>query len=88
MSQVDSIFIFCDNKEYREQWTKDWTKIKGVFIEITPISFMTTNDDSTNQINLGQLDCSFMYTQILKDILLTINFGQKHIQEFIEHCRE
>ena len=37
MSQVDSIFIFCGNKKHHEQWTKEWSKIKGVFTEITPI---------------------------------------------------
>ena len=25
MSQVDSIFIFCENKKYHEQWAKDWS---------------------------------------------------------------
>jgi tetratricopeptide (TPR) repeat protein len=49
---------------------------------------MTTGGDDTNQKKLDQLDCSFMYTQILKDILLTITFEQNHIQEFIEHCNE
>jgi tetratricopeptide (TPR) repeat protein len=29
-----------------------------------------------------------MYTQILKEILLTIKFEQKHIQEYIGYCRE
>ena len=106
MSQVDSIFIFCGNKKHHEQWAKDWTKIKGVFTEITPIcealkkvtqqcehnatpiSFMATGGDNTNQKKLDQLDCSFMYTQILRDILLTITFEQTHIQEFIDYCRE
>ena len=37
MSQMDSVFIFCDNKKYHEQWTTEWSKIKGVFTEITPI---------------------------------------------------
>ena len=41
MSQVDSIFIFCDNKEYHEEWAKEWAKewpkIKGVFTKIDPI---------------------------------------------------
>jgi tetratricopeptide (TPR) repeat protein len=106
MSQVNSIFIFCDNKKYHEQWAKGWTKIKGVFTEITvicealkqaaqecehnatPISFMATDGNNTNQKKLDQLNCSFMYTQVLKDTLLTINFEPKHIQKFIEHCRE
>ena len=105
MSQVDSIFIFSSNKKQHEQWTKDWSKIKGVFTEISPIcealkqaaqqceqnaisiSFVTTNDDMLNK-NLNQLDCSFMYTQIMKEILLTIKFEEEHIKEFIEHCRD
>jgi hypothetical protein len=37
--------------------------------------------------NLDQLDQSFLYTQILKEILLTIKFEQKHITEFTDHCR-
>ncbi|CAF4251888.1 unnamed protein product, partial [Adineta steineri] len=100
MSQVDSIFIFCGNKIYREQWTKDWPKIKGVFTDITPIwealkeaahqceqnaipmSFMGTNK------KLDQLDPSFMYTQIIKEIILTITFNQKHIQDYLNYCRD
>ena len=27
MSQLESIFIFCGNKQYHEQWAKDWSKI-------------------------------------------------------------
>lgn len=105
MSQVDSIFIFCRNKEYHEVWANRWSKIKGVFTEITPIcdalkraarqcehnaismSFITTNTDVATK-NLNQLDSSFMYTQIFKEILLTIQFEEEHFKEFIEHCRE
>jgi tetratricopeptide (TPR) repeat protein len=104
MSQVDSIFIFCDNKKRHEQWAKEWSKIKGVFTEISPIcealkqaaqqceqnaisiSFMDTSGDLSKK-NLDQLNPTFMYTQILKEILLLIKFEQKHIQEFIDYCR-
>ncbi|CAF0935482.1 unnamed protein product [Adineta steineri] len=100
MSQVDTIFIFCNNPESHEQWTKEWPKIKGVFTDITSIcealkqaahqceqnatsiSFVASNK------KLDQLDPSFMYTQILKEILLTINFEDKHFKEFITYCRE
>jgi hypothetical protein len=37
MYQVDSIFIFCGNKKHHEQWTKEWSKIKGMFTKISPI---------------------------------------------------
>ena len=29
-----------------------------------------------------------MYTQLMKEILLTITFEQKHIDQFIQYCRE
>ena len=105
MSQVDSIFIFCGNKEYHEQWAKEWPKIKGVFTEIGPIcealkkaaqqceqnsmaiSIMATSGDLSKK-NLDQLEPSFMYTQILKEILLSIKFEQKHINEYIQYCRD
>ena len=105
MSQVDSIFIFCGNKKYHEQWTKEWSKIKGVFTEITPIcealkqasqqceqnaisiSFVPTSGDASSK-NLDRLDPMFMYTQIMKEILLTITFEQQHFKEFIDYCRQ
>jgi tetratricopeptide (TPR) repeat protein len=105
MSQVDSIFIFCGNKEHHEQWTKQWSKIKGVFTEITPIcealkqasqqceqnaisiSFVATGGDATSQ-NLDLLDPIFMYTQIMKEIILTIEFEEEHFQEYIDYCRD
>ena len=34
------------------------------------------------------LDCSFMYTQILKEILVTIEFTNEHITSFLSYCRE
>jgi tetratricopeptide (TPR) repeat protein len=51
------------------------------------ISFFKTTGGASNQ-NLDTLDSSFMYTQILKKILLTINFEQSHINDFLTYCRE
>ena len=53
----------------------------------TPISFMPTSSDISTK-NLNQLDPSFMYTQILKDILLIIDFDEQHITQFIQYCRD
>ena len=50
------------------------------------ISFVATNDDIRNT-NLDQLDPTFMYTQILKEILLSLEFEEKHMKEFIDYCR-
>ena len=51
------------------------------------ISIMDATDTLPNK-SLNQLDPSFMYTQIMKEILLTIDFQQQHIDEFIQHCRQ
>ncbi|CAF1211270.1 unnamed protein product [Adineta steineri] len=100
MSQVDTIFILCNNQECHIQWAKQWPKIKGVFTDITSIcealkpaaqqceqnaisiSFVASNK------KLDQLDPSFMYTLIMKEILLTIKFEDKHFKEFITYCQE
>ncbi|CAF1337611.1 unnamed protein product [Adineta steineri] len=75
-------------------------KIKGVFTDITSIcetlkpaahqceqnatsiSFVASNK------KLDQLDPSFMHSQILKEILLTITFEDKHFKEFTTYCRD
>jgi Tfp pilus assembly protein PilF len=54
---------------------------------LVSISFVKSTDGALNQ-NLDQLDQSFMYTQILKEILLTIDFERTHINEFLTYCRE
>jgi tetratricopeptide (TPR) repeat protein len=105
MSRVDSIFILCNDKRRHEQWTKDWSKIKGVFTDIAPIcealkqaaneceqnaipmSFIATGGDTFTK-RLNQLDCTFMYTQIMKEIILNITFDDNHIKEFIEYSRQ
>ncbi len=51
------------------------------------ISFVKSTDGASNE-KLDQLDQSFMYTQILKEILLTIDFEQSHINEFLTYCRK
>ncbi|CAF1066406.1 unnamed protein product [Adineta steineri] len=100
MSQIDSIFIFCDNQKSHEQWVKDWPKIRGIFTDITlicealreaahqceqnaiPMSFIGLNK------RLDQLDPSFMYTQIIKETILTIQFKQNPMQYYFDYCND
>jgi tetratricopeptide (TPR) repeat protein len=51
------------------------------------ISFVSTSGNATST-NLDRLDPMFIYTQIIKEILLTITFEQKHINEFIDYCND
>ncbi|UJR31055.1 hypothetical protein I4U23_018565 [Adineta vaga] len=103
MVKLDSIFVFCGSKSKHEQWTQKWTKIKGVFTQIAPIcvllkqtvqkyeqnsvslSFVAPTDISDQ--NLDQLDQSFMYTQILKEILLDIEYDDQTRKDFHSFCR-
>jgi tetratricopeptide (TPR) repeat protein len=51
------------------------------------ISFVATDGNTSNK-PLDRLDPIFMYSQILKEILLVIKFQQQHIDEFIDYCRD
>jgi hypothetical protein len=101
MPQITCIYIFCENKLEHELWINKWPKMKGVFTEISvlcealkqaaeecdrntiPMSFIETNDRTSDQ----NLDKSFLCTQILKEIVLTTDFKQQDIKEFITYYR-
>ncbi|CAF3534966.1 unnamed protein product [Rotaria sp. Silwood1] len=105
MPQISTIYIFCENQAWYEQWITQWPKIKGAFTDIAPIcrnlqqaavgfdqnmisiNFVPTRSENSKP-NLNQLDYSFMYTQIMKEILLTISFEQHHIDQFLTYCRD
>jgi tetratricopeptide (TPR) repeat protein len=52
------------------------------------MSFVAANTGDASNKTLDRLDPSFMYTQIMKEILLTIEFEEQHIQKFIDYCRK
>jgi hypothetical protein len=101
IGQLHKSFIFGKNKVEYELWVKKWSKIKNVITEVTPIhqalnqvskqceentisiSFVATNGNIFNK----NLDPMFMYSQILKEILLVIQFKQQRINKFISYCR-
>ncbi|CAF1240770.1 unnamed protein product [Rotaria sp. Silwood1] len=90
----------CD-EQWTKQWPKVkgvFTDIKPIYEALKQaiqmyeqntisMSFVPPTTGTTNQ-NLNELDKSFMYTHILKEILLTIDFERQHINEFISYCRE
>ncbi|CAF2207407.1 unnamed protein product, partial [Rotaria magnacalcarata] len=54
------------------------------FVHISIISTIGANQEK----NFDELDQSFMYKKILKEIMLAIDFQQKHFNEFISYCRQ
>lgn len=99
--QVSTIYIFDGNQARHEEWTKDWLKIKGVYTDVisicqalkqaakdcdentAPLSFIKSVDGTVNEF-----DHCFTYTQVLKDILPTLDFERSHMDDFITYCRE
>ena len=56
LRQVETIFIFCANKQYHEGWAKEWSKIKGIFTEIEPICLTlkyTAQQSERNAISIS-----------------------------------
>jgi tetratricopeptide (TPR) repeat protein len=102
MIQIKSIYIFCHHQTKHEQWINNYRKIKGIFTKIeyicdglkqdvrqcetdlTPISIVSNRSTT----NFDELDQSFMYSQLLKEILLELEDDDKTKKEFVDFCRE
>ncbi|CAF0810477.1 unnamed protein product [Adineta steineri] len=52
----------------------------------TAMSFLTVDEMASTE-NLNQLEPTFMYTQIFKDILLDMEHGNQAIKQFTAYCR-
>lgn len=100
LPQVDSLLIHCRSQTRHEQWTKAWPKVRGVFTDVPSIcdavkeiveraeqNAMPVSVVAPSTKRLEQLDPSFMYTLILRDILVSMEFDDQHRADFIEYCR-
>jgi tetratricopeptide (TPR) repeat protein len=99
--QVSCVYIFSENNVPYEKCAKvsdvytDITHICETLKQAIQdcdhnsisMNFVKKTDGAANQ-SLDTLESSFMYTQILKEILLTIDFDQAHFKEFLTYCRE
>jgi tetratricopeptide (TPR) repeat protein len=104
--QIDSIYIFHSNKLSDEEWIKDYEKIKGIFHDIKlisdrfiqdttqhendpiAISFISSTDMNSHDVN--RQDPSFMYFQLLKEIILNdclLESEEETKNEMLTYCR-
>jgi tetratricopeptide (TPR) repeat protein len=74
---MDTLFLCEELKKATQQCDRN----------TIPMSFIEINNETSDQ-NLDKVDQSFVYTQILKEIVSTINFNQKNIEEFITYYRK
>jgi len=94
MPQLESIYVFCGNKSYHEEWAKTIPKVKGVYTDIKPICQALEIDrqrcdQAMIPVSFNGLDPLFMYTQLLKEALLEIeDDDKKSIKDLVDYCRE
>ena len=92
MSQLDSIYVFCDNKVLHEEWASKIPMVKGIYTEIEPISealqiHSKSSDRAMIPITFKGVDALFMYTQLLKEAILQIEDDhEKSMEEFVDYC--
>ncbi|CAF1476517.1 unnamed protein product [Adineta ricciae] len=55
--------------------------------DLISLSFCSSNDN-TSDLNHNELDQSFMYTQLFKEILLEIDYDEQAIEDFVSYYRK
>jgi tetratricopeptide (TPR) repeat protein len=101
-TQLNSIYVFCDQKSKYDEIIKAFRKGKGVFTQMNLLRNELKNDvrllnndlisisivPARSTTNLNELEPSFMYFQLLKDNLLTIEYNHDmEIQQLVDYCR-
>jgi tetratricopeptide (TPR) repeat protein len=100
--QLNSIYVFYTHNTKHEQWISAWNKIEGVFSDILSICnqlqrtikhyerdvIPTIISFAPSAVDLNELNQSFMYSQLLTEILHEMNYEKAAKREFIELCRK
>ena len=91
--QLEAIYVFCGNKAAHEQWASKITKVKGIYTNIKPICEALqidreNCDRAMVSISFNGIDALFMYTQLLKEAILQIEYDDaKSLKELADFCR-
>ena len=105
ISQLIAVFILSDNKlKYKQTMMMDWSKVKGVFTDVTRISksikrllrrydkdnilFSCITAENVMSPNLDQLPPSFMYTQLIKETLFDMEYPECCVKNLATYCRQ
>lgn len=98
ISEIKSIYIFCNDRTKHEQWIQPWTKIEGAFSSIESICEQLKIDsrqcerDSTsiqiiNTNCSNQLEATFVYTNLFKDIIFEMNYEKNDFDNLVQQCQ-
>ena len=93
--QIDSIYVHCKDRDQFEKWASKEIKIKGVFNKIEPIYDALRRDirqceDDLIPISITtsihHCDQSFLYPQLMKEILFDMTYSPDSKFNFAEKC--
>jgi hypothetical protein len=98
--KIDSIYVFCADKQKHEKWALSYPIIKGVYTNINLIYAQLVKDTKRVEQNLigfdvvklhnttdskNEQDVDFMYAQLIKDALLKLS--DSDMTDMITFCR-
>ena len=102
--QVKRVYLFYETILQSEKYLNKCPNVSNVYTDMTNLcetlkqateyynnntsSISFANTVETDKQSANTLKCSFMYTQMLKDILLTIDFDNGHFKDFLAFCRK
>ena len=93
-----------DKSKYEQTTTKNWRKVQGIFTEITDISesikrllrrynednipFSCITAETIANPNVDRLPPSFMYTQLIKETILYLEYNEQSIKDFVTYFNQ
>ncbi|CAF0833684.1 unnamed protein product [Rotaria sordida] len=99
--QINSVYIFSNDPLKEKSWEDESKKIKGIFTEIKSIinvieqninsskqKYSTTSIISMVDMNFDELHPSYMYSKLLIEIILKINYDNKAKKDSFDYCRK
>ncbi|CAF1192313.1 unnamed protein product [Didymodactylos carnosus] len=103
LKQIEFIYIFCSNKQWHLEWASHFSKVHGVHTDMKhicealrkdvrtcsndtmiPMSVMPSSLSNTNN---NRQEASFMYSQLLIEILFEVDITDTSKQDMIDECR-
>ncbi|CAF3754858.1 unnamed protein product, partial [Rotaria sp. Silwood1] len=102
LTSIDSIYVYCKYINQYDLWSNKYFKLKGhFFTEIYKLCYQLKQDirhcqndlisiDILNKTltidKLNNLEPDFMYSRLLKEILINIKYDEYNKKEFIQYC--
>jgi hypothetical protein len=99
--QLYRIYVLHDQTtDYEQHWMCKWQKTKGISTDISSVIDVLRKNiwqceqnsgsisviPTTIDVDLNELDSSFMYSQLLKEMFLEMNYDEQAKTPFIKFC--